>query len=136
MWETPIAQAKHAIQIKEKEQEIKSQVSDSSKKVFLDSTSDCPVSCFWTPPALRDFVLSVIPYSLCTVSFSTGSFFSTYKHFSFLPSPKSFFYPSSHLSFIAKLLRRVIIYIFINHSLVLITSSIGLLIFHQSTEIK
>jgi len=26
MWETPIAQAKHAIQVKEKEQEIKLQV--------------------------------------------------------------------------------------------------------------
>ena len=40
MWETPIAQAKHAIQIKEKEQEIKLQVTDSSKKLFLSATSE------------------------------------------------------------------------------------------------
>lgn len=45
MWETPIAQAKHAIQIKEKEQEIKLQVIDSSKEVFLDSTSKDLITC-------------------------------------------------------------------------------------------
>jgi hypothetical protein len=45
MWETPIAQAKHAIQIKEKEQEIKLQVISSFKKVFLDSISEYPIPC-------------------------------------------------------------------------------------------
>lgn len=52
MWETPIAQAKHAIQIKEKEQEIKLQVPDSSKKVFLDSTSE-----YILPPVSGSFLL-------------------------------------------------------------------------------
>ena len=68
MWETPIAQAKHAIQIKEKEQEIKLQVPDSSKKVFLDSTSEYLATCLWILSPLRDIVLSVIQSPLCTLS--------------------------------------------------------------------